>query len=113
MYCRNPGGKLDFINQKHVLVVGKLDTVLSSSASVILACLIFIFLCTVLSFKIGPKDALCAYVIFFFNSARQLTVQMMQNPQILAALQERLDGLVGTSTGYVERYRICLVRAEC
>ncbi|NWX42538.1 NP1L1 protein, partial [Steatornis caripensis] len=34
--------------------------------------------------------------------ARQLTVQMMQNPQILAALQERLDGLVGTSTGYIE-----------
>ncbi|NXR91377.1 NP1L1 protein, partial [Hypocryptadius cinnamomeus] len=34
--------------------------------------------------------------------ARQLTVQMMQNPQILAALQERLDGLVGTSAGYVE-----------
>ncbi|NWS10268.1 NP1L1 protein, partial [Pachyramphus minor] len=33
---------------------------------------------------------------------RQLTVQMMQNPQILAALQERLDGLVGTSAGYVE-----------
>ncbi|NXK98718.1 NP1L1 protein, partial [Formicarius rufipectus] len=36
------------------------------------------------------------------NKARQLTVQMMQNPQILAALQERLDGLVGTSAGYVE-----------
>ncbi|XP_002707858.2 nucleosome assembly protein 1-like 1 [Bos taurus] len=34
--------------------------------------------------------------------ARQLTVQMMQNPQILAALQERLDGLVETPTGYVE-----------
>ncbi|KAB0403983.1 hypothetical protein E2I00_014450, partial [Balaenoptera physalus] len=35
--------------------------------------------------------------------ARQLTVQMMQNPQILAALQERLDGLVETPTGYIER----------
>lgn len=46
--------------------------------------------------------------IFFFHVARQLTVQMMQNPQILAALQERLDGLVGTSAGYVERYSICL-----
>uniref|UniRef100_A0A8C6RTK3 Nucleosome assembly protein 1-like 1 n=1 Tax=Nannospalax galili TaxID=1026970 RepID=A0A8C6RTK3_NANGA len=34
--------------------------------------------------------------------ARQLTVQMMRNPQILAALQERLDGLVDTSTGYIE-----------
>ncbi|KAI2567106.1 NAP1L1 isoform 10, partial [Pan troglodytes] len=34
--------------------------------------------------------------------ARQLTVQMMQNPQILAALQERLDGLVETPTGYIE-----------
>ncbi|KAF7248652.1 Nucleosome assembly protein 1-like 1-B [Varanus komodoensis] len=38
------------------------------------------------------------------SKARQLTVQMMQNPQILAALQERLDGLVGTPTGYIERY---------
>lgn len=34
-----------------------------------------------------------------------LTVQMMQNPQILAALQERLDGLVETPTGYIERYK--------
>ncbi|XP_069620670.1 nucleosome assembly protein 1-like 1 isoform X4 [Ranitomeya imitator] len=34
--------------------------------------------------------------------ARQLTAQMMQNPQILAALQERLDDLVGTPTGYIE-----------
>ncbi|XP_006147868.1 nucleosome assembly protein 1-like 1 [Tupaia chinensis] len=32
----------------------------------------------------------------------QLIVQMMQNPQILAALQERLDGLVETPTGYIE-----------
>ncbi|KAG3294242.1 NAP1L1-containing, partial [Ictidomys tridecemlineatus] len=35
--------------------------------------------------------------------AHQLTVQMMQNPQILAALQERLDGLVETPTGHTER----------
>ena len=41
----------------------------------------------------------------FFFKARQLTVQMMQNPQILAALQERLDGLVETPTGYIERYK--------
>ncbi|XP_040116084.1 nucleosome assembly protein 1-like 1 [Oryx dammah] len=34
--------------------------------------------------------------------ARQLTVQMKQNPQILAVLQERLDGLVETPTGYIE-----------
>ncbi|ERE83488.1 nucleosome assembly protein 1-like 1 isoform 1 [Cricetulus griseus] len=34
--------------------------------------------------------------------ACQLTGQMMQNPQILAALQERLDGLVDTPTGYIE-----------
>ncbi|EHB02984.1 Nucleosome assembly protein 1-like 1 [Heterocephalus glaber] len=34
--------------------------------------------------------------------ARQLTVQMMQKTQILAALQERLDGLVDTGTGYIE-----------
>ncbi|TKC39850.1 hypothetical protein EI555_008151, partial [Monodon monoceros] len=34
--------------------------------------------------------------------AGQLTVQMLQNPQILAALQERFDGLVETPTGYIE-----------
>lgn len=34
--------------------------------------------------------------------ARQLTVQMTQNPQILAALPERLDGLIETPTGYTE-----------
>eukprot|EP00069_Balaena_mysticetus_P001357 bmy_03847T0 len=34
--------------------------------------------------------------------APQLTVQMMQNPQILAALPERPDGLVETPTGYIE-----------
>ncbi|KAK2102581.1 Nucleosome assembly protein 1-like 1 [Saguinus oedipus] len=34
--------------------------------------------------------------------ACQLTVQMMQNPRILAALQERLDGLVETPTRYIE-----------
>uniref|UniRef100_A0A672SLV2 Nucleosome assembly protein 1-like 1 n=1 Tax=Sinocyclocheilus grahami TaxID=75366 RepID=A0A672SLV2_SINGR len=34
--------------------------------------------------------------------SRQLTMQMMQNPQILAALQERLDGLVGSPSGYME-----------
>uniref|UniRef100_A0A8C6UYH4 Nucleosome assembly protein 1-like 1 n=1 Tax=Neogobius melanostomus TaxID=47308 RepID=A0A8C6UYH4_9GOBI len=40
---------------------------------------------------------------FFCNvSSRQLTVQMMQNPQILAALQERLDGLNGSPSGYIE-----------
>uniref|UniRef100_A0A8C7A8H9 Nucleosome assembly protein 1-like 1 n=1 Tax=Neovison vison TaxID=452646 RepID=A0A8C7A8H9_NEOVI len=31
-----------------------------------------------------------------------LTVQMMQNPQVLATLQERLDGLVEPPTGYIE-----------
>lgn len=37
------------------------------------------------------------------STARQLTAQMMQNPQILAALQERLDGLNGSPSGYMER----------
>uniref|UniRef100_A0A7N6BJJ5 Nucleosome assembly protein 1-like 1 n=1 Tax=Anabas testudineus TaxID=64144 RepID=A0A7N6BJJ5_ANATE len=36
------------------------------------------------------------------EKTRQLTVQMMQNPQILAALQERLDGLNGSPSGYIE-----------
>lgn len=43
-------------------------------------------------------------VVFALVLARQLTMQMMQNPQILAALQERLDGLVGSPSGYMERY---------
>lgn len=43
-------------------------------------------------------------VTMFVFSARQLTVQMMQNPQILAALQERLDGLNGSPSGYMERW---------
>uniref|UniRef100_A0A2R9BND4 Nucleosome assembly protein 1 like 1 n=1 Tax=Pan paniscus TaxID=9597 RepID=A0A2R9BND4_PANPA len=34
--------------------------------------------------------------------ARQLTVQIMQSPQILAVLQERLDVLAETPTGYIE-----------
>uniref|UniRef100_A0A8C2AHV7 Nucleosome assembly protein 1-like 1 n=1 Tax=Cyprinus carpio TaxID=7962 RepID=A0A8C2AHV7_CYPCA len=41
-------------------------------------------------------------VVFALVLARQLTMQMMQNPQILAALQERLDGLVGSPSGYME-----------
>lgn len=52
------------------------------------------------------NGCLCLTVVPGFvrlPSARQLTVQMMQNPQILAALQERLDGLVGSPSGYMER----------
>lgn len=45
--------------------------------------------------------------------ARQLTVQMMQNPQILAALQERLDGLVETPTGYIESLPRVVKDSEC
>ena len=44
--------------------------------------------------------------------ARQLTVQMMQNPQILAALQERRDGLVETPTGYIESLPRVVKRRE-
>lgn len=47
---------------------------------------------------------LCVIGLVWSGLARQLTVQMMQNPQILAALQERLDGLVGSPSGYMERY---------
>uniref|UniRef100_A0A2I3TQR3 Uncharacterized protein n=1 Tax=Pan troglodytes TaxID=9598 RepID=A0A2I3TQR3_PANTR len=46
--------------------------------------------------------------------AHQLTVQMMQNPQILAALQERLDGLIETPTGYIESLpRVVKKTSEC
>uniref|UniRef100_A0A3B4X6T3 Nucleosome assembly protein 1-like 1 n=1 Tax=Seriola lalandi dorsalis TaxID=1841481 RepID=A0A3B4X6T3_SERLL len=44
----------------------------------------------------------CTFDYMCLSSARQLTVQMMQNPQILAALQERLDGLNGSPSGYME-----------
>lgn len=54
-------------------------------------------------------NRLCNVLTCLFYLARQLTVQMMQNPQILAALQERLDGLVGTPTGYIERYSVLLL----
>uniref|UniRef100_UPI0035902CD3 nucleosome assembly protein 1-like 1 n=1 Tax=Myxine glutinosa TaxID=7769 RepID=UPI0035902CD3 len=41
---------------------------------------------------IGDKD----------KKVEQLTAQMMKNPQVLAALQERLDSLAGTPSGYIE-----------
>ena len=44
--------------------------------------------------------------------ACKLTVQMMQNPQILAALQERRDGLVETPTGHTESLPRAVKRRE-
>jgi len=35
-------------------------------------------------------------------TAQQLTSEMMQNPQVLAALQSRLDHMVGSTSGYIE-----------
>ncbi|CAK8676926.1 unnamed protein product [Clavelina lepadiformis] len=35
-------------------------------------------------------------------SASQITSEMMQNPQVLAALQHRLDSIVGTPSGYID-----------
>lgn len=52
------------------------------------------------SCDVSYRKFVCVCVLL---AARQLTVQMMQNPQILAALQERLDGLVGSPSGYMER----------
>lgn len=54
-------------------------------------------------FRLPPYSTF-DYIYVFDSSARQLTVQMMQNPQILAALQERLDGLNGSPSGYMERW---------
>ena len=45
--------------------------------------------------------------------ACQLTVQMMQNPQILAAPQERLDGLVETQQDTLKSCLRCLKTSEC
>lgn len=38
------------------------------------------------------------------QTALGLTSQLMQNPQVLAALQSRMDGIVGTPSGYIQRY---------
>ncbi|XP_039271855.1 nucleosome assembly protein 1-like 1 [Styela clava] len=35
-------------------------------------------------------------------SASQITAEMMQNPQVLAALQNRIEDMVGNSSGYIE-----------
>uniref|UniRef100_H2Z197 Nucleosome assembly protein 1-like 1 n=1 Tax=Ciona savignyi TaxID=51511 RepID=H2Z197_CIOSA len=35
-------------------------------------------------------------------SASELTSEMMQNPQILAALQQRLESIVGSPSGYID-----------
>jgi len=35
-------------------------------------------------------------------TAQQITSEMMQNPQVLAALQQRLDHIVGSTSGYIE-----------
>lgn len=34
----------------------------------------------------------------------KITSEMMKNPQVLAALQHQLDGIVGTPSGYIETY---------
>ncbi|CAC5391928.1 NAP1L1 [Mytilus coruscus] len=36
------------------------------------------------------------------QTALGLTSQLMQNPQVLAALQSRMDGIVGTPSGYIQ-----------
>jgi len=42
-------------------------------------------------------------ILCFVLSASQITSEMMQNPQVLAALQHRLDSMVGTPSGYIAR----------
>lgn len=37
-----------------------------------------------------------------FQRAEKLTDQVMQNPQVLAALQERLDSVSHTPSSYIE-----------
>ena len=34
----------------------------------------------------------------------ELASQLMQNPQVLAALQDKLGSMVGVSSGYIQRY---------
>ena len=45
--------------------------------------------------------------------ACQQAVQMMQNPQILAVLQEGLDGLVETQQDTLKACLRCLKTSEC
>jgi len=51
------------------------------------------------------KCNLCLLFIVF--TASQITSEMMQNPQVLAALQQRLDSIVGTPSGYIDKYVFC------
>ena len=39
---------------------------------------------------------------------REVVSQLMRNPQVLAAMQSRLDVIAGTPSGYIERYIIGL-----
>ena len=38
------------------------------------------------------------------SKAMNIAGQLMQNPQVLAALQGRLEGMIGTRSGYIEKY---------
>uniref|UniRef100_H2Z196 Nucleosome assembly protein 1-like 1 n=1 Tax=Ciona savignyi TaxID=51511 RepID=H2Z196_CIOSA len=40
--------------------------------------------------------------LLFSATASELTSEMMQNPQILAALQQRLESIVGSPSGYID-----------
>lgn len=40
--------------------------------------------------------------LFFYFLIEKLTDQVMQNPQVLAALQERLDNVAHTPSSYIE-----------
>ena len=40
--------------------------------------------------------------------AGALAGQLMKNPQVLAALQGRLEGMIGTRSGYIEKYAVSM-----
>lgn len=39
------------------------------------------------------------------DTPAELASQIMQNPQVLASLQQRLGSMVGASSGYIQRYK--------
>ena len=40
----------------------------------------------------------------FLGDAGEIASQLMQNPGVLAALQDKLGSMVGSPSGYIQRY---------
>ena len=47
------------------------------------------------------------------GEAGNVTAQLMRNPQVLAALQGRLDGMIGSPSGYIEASTVRSRAGDC